>query len=149
MLRSPELRRWGSRIVTIHGHYISRSKTRHLYRLQILRNPHKVKNSANFKEIAIAPDRTQAQRDSRRAMVQEMKVRAATGEQNLVIHNNRITILGPFETMQRLEPISPFGNSNQPSNPVNGVNSSNISTTARTLFTKIQFYLCTPMQILC
>ena len=32
--------------------------------------------------------------------------------------------------MQRLEPISPFGNSNQPLNPVN---SSNISTTARTL----------------
>ena len=34
--------------------------------------------------------------------------------------------------MQRLEPISPFGNCNQPSNPVNSVNSSNIST-ARTL----------------
>ena len=32
--------------------------------------------------------------------------------------------------MQRLDPISPFENSNQPSNPVN---SSNISTTARTL----------------
>ena len=32
--------------------------------------------------------------------------------------------------MQRLEPISPFGNNNQPSNPVN---SSNISTTAHTL----------------
>ena len=35
--------------------------------------------------------------------------------------------------MQRLEPISPFENSNQPSNPVHSVNSSNISTTARTL----------------
>ena len=35
--------------------------------------------------------------------------------------------------MQRLEPISPFGNSNQPSNRVNSVNSSNISTTVRTL----------------
>ena len=76
-----------------------RSKTRPLRitvqdqasRLQILRNAQKVKDSANFKEIAIAPDRTPAQRDSRRAMVQEMKARAAAGEQNLVIHNNRIT----------------------------------------------------------
>ena len=76
-----------------------RSKTRPLRitvqdqasRLQILRNAQKVKDSANFKEITIAPDRTPAQRDSRRAMVQEMKARAAAGEQNLVIHNNRIT----------------------------------------------------------
>ena len=59
-------------------------------RLQILRNAQKVKDSANFTEIAIAPDRTPA-RDSRQAMVQEMKARAAAGEQNLVIHNNRIT----------------------------------------------------------
>ena len=53
-------------------------------RLQILKNAQKVIDSANFKEIAFAPD-------SRRAMVQEIKARAETGEQNLVIHNNRIT----------------------------------------------------------
>ena len=52
-------------------------------RLQTLRNAQKVKDSANFKGIAIAPDCTPAQRDSRRAMVQEMKARAAAGEQNL------------------------------------------------------------------
>ena len=45
--------------------------------LQILRNTQKVKDSANFKGIAIAPDRTPAQRDSRRGMVQEMKARAS------------------------------------------------------------------------
>ena len=60
-------------------------------RLQILRNTQKVRDSANFKEIVFYPDCTPAQRDSRQAMVQEMKARAAAGEQNLVIHNNEIT----------------------------------------------------------
>ena len=59
--------------------------------LQIMRNAQKLKYSANFKEIPFAPDRTPSQRDSRRAMVQEMKARAAAGDQNLVINNNRIT----------------------------------------------------------
>ena len=62
-----------------------RSKTRQLRitvqdqasRLQILRNAQKVRDSANFKEITFAPDRTPAQRDTRRTMVQEIKARAA------------------------------------------------------------------------
>ena len=78
---------------------LDRSKTRsscitvqyQASRLQILRNAQKVRDIANFKEIAFAPDRTPAQRDSRRAMVQEIKARAAAREQNLVIHSNRIT----------------------------------------------------------
>ena len=57
----------------------------------MVRTAQKVKDSANFKEIAIAPEPSPAQRNSRRAMVHEMKARAAAGEKNLVIHKNWIT----------------------------------------------------------